>query len=193
MIRRISALIVTAFVATGCASSKTDTAQAELPPEPTSRRADDASKTETATGDLRQALLHLRRVHFAYDSAAILPSGRDALEEAAERLANHPNVAIYIEGHADKRGDSAYNVRLGDRRAQAVSAFLVKRGIAAERLNVVSYGFDQPLVAGAGARAMASNRRADFRLMRGEVELVVDEGTLVDDAGRVLGSRAASL
>ena len=150
-----------------------------------------ATDSEVATGDLRQALLHLERVHFAYRSANLGPSAQRALGEAAKRLATHPEVAIYVEGHADRRGEDAYNVTLGQQRAQAVARYLQTRGVSAEQLNVVSYGRQRPLAAGASVRALATNRRADFKLMRGAVELVIDDGELVDDTGRSLTSRHA--
>ena len=150
-----------------------------------------ATGSEVATGEVRQALLHLQRVHFAYRSAALVPSAQRALTEAAGRLANHPEVAIYVEGYTDRRGEDAYNLTLGQQRAQAVARFLQSHGVGSDRLNIVSYGRQHPLAEGATVTALATNRRADFKLMRGNVELVIDDGALVDDVGRPLTSRHA--
>ncbi|MCB9734706.1 MAG: OmpA family protein [Deltaproteobacteria bacterium] len=193
MMNRIPALALSLTVLAGCASSRTNTAETR-PTEPAfaSDRSFDHGKTEEATGEIRQALIHLQRVHFAYDSARLLPSGQQALVEAAERLAKYPAVAIHVEGHADHRGDAKYNLRLSELRAQAVMRFLVQHGISADRLAVESYGFSRPLEAGAAPQALAANRRADFRLMRGDVELVIDGGVLVDDKGRPMAARTAA-
>lgn len=187
----LSILVAGAIVTTGCASSRTTT--------PVTAEAYDGSprgeqaRTEAATGELRQALLELRRVHFAYNQATLLPSARQALTNAAENLKRHPGVVLYIEGHADQRGDAAYNLALSRDRAEAVVRFLVGQGIDKSRLQVGSYGQTRLIARGSDQASLAKNRRADFRLVRGEVELVVDEGVLVDDAGRPLphGNAAA--
>lgn len=142
------------------------------------------AKTERASGDLRDALLHLRRVHFAFDTETILPEGRTSLEEAARVLRSHPNVQVYIDGHTDERGTSEYNLALGEKRARAVSDYLTRLGIPDERLQIMTFGKEQLRDSGRGELANAKNRRAEFRLMRGDVRLILDEGVLYNDKGR---------
>lgn len=179
----LSVFVVGALITTGCASSRTTTpVTAEAFDGAT--RAEQPRTTEAATGELRQALIELRRVHFAYNQAVLLPSARQALTNAADNLERHPNVVIYIEGHADQRGDAAYNLALSRDRAEAVVRFLVGLGVDKSRLQVGSYGQTRLIARGSDQASLAKNRRADFRLVRGDVELVVDEGVLVDDAGR---------
>ncbi len=73
-----------------------------------------------------------------------------------------------IEGHADERGTSEYNLALGARRARRVREFLIRNGIAAERMVTVSFGEEMPLAAGHGERAWSRNRRAEFSRIEGE-------------------------
>lgn len=141
------------------------------------------AKTEVVDGELRDAILKLRRVHFAHDTETLTDDGQKALTEAGETLVKYPEVHIYVQGHADERGTSEYNIALGERRARVVSDYLTRLGVDPSRLHIVSYGEDQPLATGHSDVAMAKNRRVDFKLMRGEVQLIVEEGTIVDDEG----------
>jgi len=146
---------------------------------------------EEASGGLRDALLVLRRVHFAYDSARLEAPVRRAIAEAAGPLQRHPDVQLYIDGHADRRGTEVYNRSLGERRAKAVGDALAAQGIDRKRLLVNSFGKDKPLVGGEGVIAHATNRRVDFRLVRGDVQLVLEEGVLFDDRGNLIEGRTA--
>ena len=185
----ITAVLVAPMLA-ACGSSKAVTTPGMVESE---RRDQPSTKdTEAAQGDLREAMLVLRRVHFAYDSATLQPAARDALAKAAEPLKNHPDVQLYIDGHADERGTPAYNVVLGQRRARAVIDALTRLGIAGDRLHLNSYGKAQPLSNGHGMMANATNRRVDFRLFRGDVRLVLEEGVLFDDKGHRIEAGTAS-
>ena len=141
---------------------------------------DASAGTELATGDIRDAILALRRVHFAFDSFDLTEDSRAALTEAGTKLADKSDVHLYVEGHADSAGETEYNLTLGEKRAKAVSAYLTKLGVAAQRLHIVSYGEEVPLRDGETKAAMAANRRVDFKLMRGEIELVVEQGAPVE-------------
>jgi peptidoglycan-associated lipoprotein len=142
------------------------------------------SSTETATGDLRSLLLELDRVYFAFDGAELVAEAREALDKAGRGLVAHPEVVLYVDGHTDERGTEEYNMGLGDRRARTVIDYLTRYGVPAANLRITSFGEEQPLAAGGSELALARNRRVDFRLLRGDVELVLGEGTPVDDQGR---------
>ncbi|HEX8668816.1 MAG TPA: OmpA family protein, partial [Allosphingosinicella sp.] len=75
-------------------------------------------------------------------------------------LQRYQNVRVTIEGHADERGTREYNLALGDRRANAAKNYLVGRGIAPGRINVISYGKERPEALGSDESAWAQNRRA---------------------------------
>lgn len=106
-------------------------------------------------------------------------SGRDVIQRrsfalltnVAEVLNAHPEIThVLIEGHTDSRGRYKKNVKLSQRRADAVKRFLAKRGnVEASRLSTVGYGPDRPLVPDARtAEEHARNRRVEFKLEAGE-------------------------
>ena len=101
-------------------------------------------------------------VHFAFDQANLTAEVRRQLDELAAALKGFPALSLLIEGHADERGTSEYNLALGARRAEAVRAYLVGLGIAGTRLDVISYGHEQPLDPEHNETAWALNRRAHF-------------------------------
>jgi peptidoglycan-associated lipoprotein len=69
---------------------------------------------------------------------------------------------ITIEGHCDERGTKAYNLALGEKRANAAKDFLVALGVSASRISTVSYGKERPFDPGHDESAWAKNRRAHF-------------------------------
>ena len=71
---------------------------------------------------------------------------------------------MIVEGHCDERGSTAYNMDLGNRRAEAVRVYLIEQGIAPHRIQIVSWGKERPDAAGSGERAWSLNRRAEFLL-----------------------------
>jgi peptidoglycan-associated lipoprotein len=153
---------------------------------------DGAEKTEPAQGELRDVLITLRRVHFPFDSNELTEDSRAALAEAGPKLARYPDVQLYVDGHADQRGTEEYNVALGERRAHVVADYLMRMGVTQEQLHIVSFGEGRPLVDQDSDVAMAKNRRVDFRLMRGDIRLVVEEGPLLDDKGRPIENGATA-
>jgi len=100
------------------------------------------------------------RVFFALDSYSLDSASRTTLEAQATWLARYPNVNVTIEGHADERGTREYNLALGDRRANAARAYLESRGVASNRMQVISWGKERPQVAESNEAAWAQNRRA---------------------------------
>ncbi|MCB0377102.1 MAG: peptidoglycan-associated lipoprotein Pal [Bdellovibrionales bacterium] len=104
----------------------------------------------------------LSTVHFEYDQFSLSPEARNILAQNAEWLRGNGNVNLQIEGHCDSRGSIEYNLTLGERRANAVKAYLVSLGIGENRLSVLSYGEEKPLNTGDNEAAHAANRRANF-------------------------------
>lgn len=103
-------------------------------------------------------------VYFSYDSAALSAQARETLKNKAEWLRTHPNISVIIEGHCDERGTNAYNMALGDRRAESVKAFLANLGISRSRMTTISYGEERPADPSHNERAWRRNRRAHFVL-----------------------------
>ncbi len=126
---------------------------------------DEASRLEQLRVALRDTLG--QRVHFAFDRAEIRPDDRLVLDRKEVLLRTYPKVTLRIAGHADERGSDEYNFALGARRAAAARTYLVNRGIAQDRLEVVSYGEERPLIAGHDESAWSMNRRNEFTVVAG--------------------------
>ena len=100
------------------------------------------------------------RVYFDTDAYEIRADARPVLAAQAQWLARFPGVRVVIEGNADERGTREYNLALGARRAQAVRDFLINQGVAAARIETVSFGKERPIDGGSGEEAWARNRNA---------------------------------
>jgi peptidoglycan-associated lipoprotein len=100
------------------------------------------------------------RVFFALDRSDISPEGRATLERQADWLKRYANVTVTIEGHCDDRGTREYNLALGERRAATAKRVLVALGVAPNRISIISYGKERPIVVGDNEQAWAQNRVA---------------------------------
>lgn len=101
-------------------------------------------------------------IHFDYDRSDIKDEFVSGLEMKVMIMNANPRMRISINGHADERGSDEYNIALGNRRALAAKAFLVDRGIAANRIDTSTLGESQPLVNESNESAWQQNRRAEF-------------------------------
>ena len=119
-----------------------------------------------STSGLAQGI-PLKDVFFESGSAALRRDAREILLANAEWLRNHPDAEVTIEGYCDESGKSEYNQILGYRRARVVRDFLVASGIFPERIRIVSYGSDRPLVLGDEESWRRWNRRARFVVSMG--------------------------
>ena len=99
-------------------------------------------------------------VHFDYDTYTIRPEEMPVLDENAAWIRANPAGLVLIEGHADERGTSDYNLSLGDLRAAAARNYLIARGIPAERMVAISYGKERPVCTERSEACWAKNRRA---------------------------------
>ena len=96
---------------------------------------------------------------FDFDKADIRDDARSNLMKSADFFKANPTITFVIEGHSDERGSAAYNLGLGDRRANAVKDFLGSLGIQAERMKPVSYGKEQPFCTEHDESCWQLNRR----------------------------------
>jgi peptidoglycan-associated lipoprotein len=103
-------------------------------------------------------------VYFAFDDASLDQQAQEVLREKAVWLRDNPDASVIIEGHTDERGTNAYNLALGERRAESVKSFLVNLGVDASRLTTISYGEERPIAFGQTEAAWAQNRRVAFVL-----------------------------
>jgi len=108
-----------------------------------------------------------QRVFFDYDESAILPAAEQLLRQKAEILRASPQVRIRVEGHADERGSTEYNLALGNRRAEAIRQFLTDFGLSADRFETTTFGEGRPIATGSNEQAWAQNRRGEFVITAG--------------------------
>jgi OOP family OmpA-OmpF porin len=102
-------------------------------------------------------------INFDLDSADLTEQARQSLNEFAKALKdNRLRAATFVvEGHTDARGEAVYNDKLSERRAQAVSAFLLANGVDASRVEAVGLGEQKPRVADIYDPV---NRRVEMRI-----------------------------
>ena len=108
------------------------------------------------------AEMPLADVIFDYDQFTVRGDQRAVLQKNADYMRRWTSVRATVEGHADARGTSEYNLALGSRRATAIRDYLVSLGIAADRLIVVSKGKEEPLCREDADPCHAMNRRGHF-------------------------------
>jgi len=120
----------------------------------------DVSETPDGTG----ILVNLPDVTFAVDSTDITPSFRTALDQVAQSMIQYPNSLVDVMGHTDSTGAESYNLDLSRRRAEAVSNYLVSRGVSRARLATVGYGEQYPVADNTTPEGRAQNRRVEIRI-----------------------------
>ena len=104
----------------------------------------------------------VRDIHFDFDSYEVRTADVATLDASLQWLKAHPDSLLVIEGHADERGTTEYNLALGERRAKASMNYLVSRGIHAGRITVVSYGEERAACREHSEGCWSRNRRAHF-------------------------------
>ena len=100
------------------------------------------------------------RVFFVVDESTLTGAAKETLDAQARWLMENPEFNALIEGHADEQGTREYNLALGARRANAAQEYLISRGVAPGRLDVVSYGKERPVEICSDESCYAKNRRA---------------------------------
>ena len=104
-------------------------------------------------------------VYFDFNKYDIKAEYRDMLQGMADTLKQYPSLVVLIAGNCDERGTEEYNQALGERRAQAVYDYMIRLGVPAEQLDIISFGEDRPAVKGSNEEAWAKNRRDNFTIM----------------------------
>lgn len=100
-------------------------------------------------------------VYFDFDQSFVRPEDRPTLQNVANYLNANPSAQLLVEGHCDWRGTTEYNMALGDRRANSVTAYMEQLGISPDRLETVSKG-DLEAITEGSENDMSRDRRADL-------------------------------
>lgn len=111
-------------------------------------------------------------VHFDYDRSEVRSDDMANLDRKAAILNANSGLRLRISGHADDRGSDEYNLALGNRRAAAAKRYLVSKGIADGRIDIVSMGEERPMSQGADEASWQQNRRDEFEVVAGGDNLV---------------------
>ena len=104
----------------------------------------------------------LQDVYYEFDSIDLKADAEAILKKNADWMKANPSARVEVEGHCDDVGSAEYNLALGAKRAQIARDFLVKEGIAAERLVTISYGKEAPACLDPDEQCRVKNRRARF-------------------------------
>ena len=113
--------------------------------------------------------IRLRGVHFAFDSAEILPGAERVLDDSAETLRRYPDLVVEVAGHTDSVGTDAYNLDLSQRRAESVRQYLIDKGVDSGNLSAKGYGESQPIESNDTEEGRDENRRVNLRILNKEV------------------------
>jgi peptidoglycan-associated lipoprotein len=122
-----------------------------------------AEEEELARAAAREAFTN-DDIYFEFDSASLLPVSQDMLSKKAGYMLAMSAISVTIEGHCDERGTDAYNMALGERRAEAAKAYLVNLGVNPSQIDTISYGEERPVDMGHDEAAWSKNRRAHFSI-----------------------------
>jgi outer membrane protein OmpA-like peptidoglycan-associated protein len=119
----------------------------------------------------------LDTVYFRTNKAKIRTKSYKLLNNVAAVLQVHPELTkIEVAGHTDDDGKDSFNQWLSEQRAQSVVDYLIKQGVAADRLVAVGYGETQPAVEGNSNKARKANRRVEFKVLE-STAIVEDDGS----------------
>lgn len=142
------------------------------PPPPVVERTPEPVKRDDSEELARQRRERLTRaaseinskiVYFDFDRSDIKPQFQSTLNSIADIMKEHTDLTLTVEGHCDERGTEAYNLALGERRANAAREFLVRAGVPASRIQTRSYGEERPVCTVSNESCWSQNRRDEFK------------------------------
>lgn len=111
-------------------------------------------------------LAQQRSVYFDFNSYTVPDQYRSLVEMHSTYLTGHGQQKIRIEGNADARGGSEYNLALGQRRSDAVARMMTLLGVNSNQIEAISFGKEKPKALGSTEADYAENRRADIVYQR---------------------------
>jgi peptidoglycan-associated lipoprotein len=111
-------------------------------------------------------LAQQRSVYFDFDSYTVPEQYRSMVEMHSSYLTSNGQQTVRVEGNADARGGSEYNLALGQRRSDAVARMMTLLGVNSNQIEAVSFGKERPRALGNTEADYAENRRADIVYQR---------------------------
>jgi len=143
-------------------------APAPMPSSPASPAAPAAPSTPTAPAakpapaSVKQAIVIQADALFDFDKSVVRPDGKKNIDAAMAKLAGVDVEMVIATGHTDSVGTDAYNQKLSERRAAAVKAYLVSKGIPASKITTLGKGESQPVATNKTKEGRQKNRRVDI-------------------------------
>jgi peptidoglycan-associated lipoprotein len=165
--KKLTVILASLMVAACASSQKTSTSQAPQSSEMNastvaSAAANSAAQTELDRLNAEIQQLQKRSDYFDYKKYVIKPQYESVIQKEAEFIKSHKNDFITLEGNADERGSDGYNLALGEKRAEAVQKSLLKYGVPAGQIKLVSLGKEKPRLTCHEEKCWKENRRVDF-------------------------------
>ena len=169
---KTAGIIAILAVLAGCAGQVNESAQTSSKVESAedraareARQAEFLAKQEAAktAEQLRNSAMAADTLFFFdFDKSDLNQDALDDLDAHAKYLAADRSAKVRLEGHADERGTRAYNLALGERRANAVARYLVIQGVNRSQIESVSYGEERPLSLSRDENGWSRNRRVEL-------------------------------
>lgn len=151
-------------------------AKAEPMPEPKAAPAPATAPEERWKTILSEKPVRLEGANFASGSARLLKTADAKLGEVVKAATQYPQVGLEVSGHTDNTGKKALNQKLSENRAASVKAWLVKHGVAADRISTVGYADTKPIADNKTKAGRAANRRVEVQyVIREEKKVRVTE------------------
>jgi len=169
--RVIPAAVSALVLAAGCASNPPAPTRTNDKPQMTAQQpkpADDGkakldNQVAAGAADLDAALRELAGVSlfFDFDQATLTAEAQSKLSKVADVLVKYPALTIQVQGNTDDRGTEAYNLALGQRRADAAKDYLARLGVKGAQVSTLSFGEEKPKDTAHDEAAYQQNRRDD--------------------------------
>jgi OmpA-OmpF porin, OOP family len=104
-------------------------------------------------------------IYFDLDKSTIKPVSFPLLDEVASALKANKGIKVRVEGHTDSRGSDDWNMKLSQARAESVRAYLVGKGVAAERMEAKGFGETVAIADNRTETGRSQNRRVEFIIL----------------------------